>query len=511
MTRSSLIETLMRRGAALRNALATLIVIGAATLYLLLINYFSDNYDEGVYWQSLRAMAAGHPLFTSVFSSQPPYFLVSLYPIYMAFGQSIAAARIGIALFGLIGVIAMYWLASEIAGLWAGLTAAALLAFEPYYLQQARTLESDGPAVAISILAVALAVAASRRAGTTRRWLAFLSGAAVVYGALIKLTGVVAMVPAVLYLATPLYSAFDAGQGRRRRPTSAGLRQSARAALPGLAWLAAGALTAALLLLAPFLGSFSAMWDQVVTFHIAAQKGLPPKLTGDATTVINSFVVLGPLAIIVVGVAIWRRAWWMAIPTLWLLASILMVKQLNPFFDHYTVLVSPGVALVLALAPGLITPAMSRPLGRWLMAAATLVLLAVFVNMAVNAISASASSLSKGTLESAQTRIAAINTFSMPGELIVTDDQYIVAQAGHSVPPDLVDTSYVRITTGYLTASQIERVIERDNIRVIVLGTNRLVNLPGFMPWLRSHYALAAHAGKGYDIYIRVPSGSSVA
>src|SRR5205085_235390 len=36
------------------------------------------DYDEGVYWQSLRALAAGHPLFSSVYSSQPPAFLMLL-------------------------------------------------------------------------------------------------------------------------------------------------------------------------------------------------------------------------------------------------------------------------------------------------------------------------------------------------------------------------------------------------------------------------------------------------
>src|SRR5262252_9827034 len=45
------------------------------------------DYDTGVYWQSLRAMAAGHSLFGSVFSSQPPLFLLSVYPFYMIFGQ----------------------------------------------------------------------------------------------------------------------------------------------------------------------------------------------------------------------------------------------------------------------------------------------------------------------------------------------------------------------------------------------------------------------------------------
>lgn len=506
MTRSSQMDRLLRWSEAIKNRLTGLIVVGAAVLYLLLINQYSDNYDEGVYWQSLRAMASGHPLFTSVFSSQPPYFLTSLYPFYMLFGQTIAAARIGIAFFGLIGVVAMFWLGSELAGIWGGLLASALLAFEPYYLQQARTIESDGPAVAVSILAIALAVAATRRAEATRRWLAILSGAVLAYGLLIKLFDIVALVPIILYLSTPLFSAFVASQGRLKRPSSDELRLRARAVAPDLAWFAAGALSATLLLLAPFLGSFSAMWDQVIVFHIAAQRGLPPQFTGKPNTAVSSFIWLSVFILIVVGIGIWRRAWRLAVPFLWLLASVIILVRLNPFFDHYAVLVTPGIALLVALTSGLFAPVMSRASGRWLGGAVTLAIIAILIGLVVNDISTSVTSLNRGMSENAQTQIAAINAFSVPGELIVTDDQYVVAEAGHSVPPDLVDTSYVRITTNYLTASQIERIIERDHIRVIVLGTNRLRNVPGFMPWLLSRYALAAHASGGYDIYIRVAS-----
>jgi 4-amino-4-deoxy-L-arabinose transferase-like glycosyltransferase len=504
-------EALSRLGAALRDRLGIVIVIAAAVFYLLLINHFSDNYDEGVYWQSLRAMAEGHPLFTSIFSSQPPYFLTSVYPFYMLFGQDIAAARIGIAVFGLVGVVAMFWLGSELGGTWTGLIASALLAFEPFYLQQARTLESDGPAVAISILAVALAAAAMRRSGSARHRLAALCGAILVYGLLIKLFAVVALVPILLCLATPFFRVFDADASRLRWPTAAEARQGARAALPDLGWLAAGGLVAALLLLAPFLGSFSAMWDQVVAFHISAQKGLPSKLTEDFATALSAFTLLFVLAVAALGVAIWRRAWVMAIPLLWLLASLLILSRLTPFFDHYAALVTPGVALMIALAPGLLAPIIRRPAGYWLGVALTLAILATVGVTVINDITASQATLSKGVPANAQTQMAALTAFTIPGELVVTDDPYIVAQAGHSVPPELVDTSHVRIRTGSLTTQHLERIIERDHVRVIVVANDRLRSLPGFMPWLQSRYALAGRVGELYEIYIRAPSGPGVA
>lgn len=515
--RPSQMETLARWGAALKGRLAALIVLGAAALYLPLINAFSDSYDEGVYWQSLRAMAQGHPLFTSVFSSQPPYFLVSLYPFYLLFGQTIAAARIGVAFFGLIGVIAMYWLGSELGGMWAGLLASALLGAAPYYMQQARALQSDGPAVAICILAVALAVAAMRREGSARRLLAALSGAALVYGLLIKLYDVVAVVPIALCFLTPIFSLFDAGQGRLRRPAASAFRNAVRASLPDLGWLAAGALVTAVALLAPFAGSLTALWDQVVTFHIVAQKGLPAQMTDNASRAASDYILFALLALVTLGAAIWRRAWRVAIPFLWLLASIAIVLRLNPFFAHYAALVAPGFALMIALAPGLLAPLFRRGAARWATVAVTLATLALLAGMMVNDITQTGARLNQGISANAEGQLAAMNAFTTPGEVIVTDDPYLAAVAGHSVPPELVDTSYVRSHTGYLTAAQIESVVARDHIRVVFLATNRLRNVPGFMPWLLSGFALAARAGaggtngNGFEVYIRIPPGSTVA
>src|SRR5690348_1154249 len=51
-------------------------------LYTLHAPFDRDSYDEGVYWQSLRAMSAGHALYRDIFYSQPPFFLLSIYPFY---------------------------------------------------------------------------------------------------------------------------------------------------------------------------------------------------------------------------------------------------------------------------------------------------------------------------------------------------------------------------------------------------------------------------------------------
>src|ERR1700730_19438245 len=71
--------------------------------------------DEGFYWQSLRALARGEPLFSSTFASQPPGFYYAFLPFY-GFAHSLTGLRVGVLLFGLAGLVATYVGARLLAG-----------------------------------------------------------------------------------------------------------------------------------------------------------------------------------------------------------------------------------------------------------------------------------------------------------------------------------------------------------------------------------------------------------
>src|SRR5713101_9029745 len=81
--------------------LALVIVAIGMRLYHLGLPFDRDSYDEGVYWQSLRAMSTGHALYSDIFYSQPPFFLLSTYPLYALLGASLWSARLGIAVVSL--------------------------------------------------------------------------------------------------------------------------------------------------------------------------------------------------------------------------------------------------------------------------------------------------------------------------------------------------------------------------------------------------------------------------
>src|SRR5690242_5763752 len=200
----------------------------------------STDYDEGVYWQSLRAMANGHPLFSSVFSSQPPLFLLSVYPFYMLFGQSLGAARIALIVFSLAGIAGTYVAGRALGHHAIGAVACILLALDPLYEHGAHTLQAELPSVAMQIWAVACAIFAMRASGRRRTWLAVGSGILLGCALLIKLFAIVALVPIVLYLGAPLVRRWLDKSGNFRWPSRPEIWDGMRQLVPTFGWLAAG-------------------------------------------------------------------------------------------------------------------------------------------------------------------------------------------------------------------------------------------------------------------------------
>src|SRR5260370_40524496 len=113
------------------------VVIGVSFLAIetIVLNARIRDYDEGVYWQSVRALARGEPLFRSVFASQPPVFYEALLPFYWV-GHSLSSLRIAVLMLGLVGLGATYVVGRLLAGHVTGLGAVVLAATSPLYLHQ---------------------------------------------------------------------------------------------------------------------------------------------------------------------------------------------------------------------------------------------------------------------------------------------------------------------------------------------------------------------------------------
>lgn len=498
------------------------VFVVALVLRLWPIGGLSTDYDEGVYWQSLRTMAQGHILFSQIFSSQPPFFLLSLYPFYVLFGQTLVAARLGVVVYSLIGVVALYFAARAIAGPWAGVVAAALLAVDPFYLPGSYALQAEVPALAFEIACVAFAAVAIRRSGRWRRIFACLSGVMLGLGVMTKLFDVVALVPAVLYLAQPVYQAFAGDDGRLRRPAALDVWTQARAALPEIALFAGGVLVTCVLVIIPFAGQWAAVYYQAVQFHLAAEHAVNRGLAYNVMLLLKvpKEYLLMLLAVAAVVLGVWRRDWRIVPPLAWVALSFGLLLQQQPLFYHHRVLLSPPLALLGSLVVPLVAYAASdaKVLPDLKQAAVTslravriasiCVALVVLVNLGIGMF---------GVREAAQPvsgtprQIAvALRAETLPQDQIVTDDQYIAGLADRTVLPELVDTSQVRIASGYLTAQELESVITKSDARVILFASGRFDGVPGFREWVRENYSQAIDFGGGRALYIRQPSGPPI-
>jgi 4-amino-4-deoxy-L-arabinose transferase-like glycosyltransferase len=477
-------------------ALASILILAMIAMATMLTR-FSTEYDEGVYWQSLRAMAQGHPLYNSVFGSQPPGFLLGVYPGYLLLGQSIVAGRIVIALYALAGIVATYVIGRALGGRWVGVLAAGLLALNPRYLQESTTLQAEIPSLTLSLVGIAL-VAVIMRKPLLQTWRLLLiagAGAALGMAIMMKLLAVVALTPAMLLLAMPFIVEL-----RERRNS----RQTLLNVVRDTAILLGGLLLACVVILAPFAPQWAALYEQVIGFHLVARGTSGSGLLANLLLLPDITWIVAALGF---AVALWRRMRVAFPPLAWLLAGVLVLVVQRPLFDPHVLILAPPLALLAALG-GVAAIGWAR--SKWnvrakesLLMAGTLMALGatLLVGLWLDARQIRADSAYDGGTRAQM--VQALQDHPIPSGIVVTDDQYVAALAGRDTPPELVDTSLVRIGTGSLTAEVVERIIRRDNVRVVLFATDRLDRLPGLRAWVETNFQQVRSFGAGETLYIR--------
>lgn len=509
------------------------ILAGALLLRILPLGAFSTEYDEGVYWLSLRAMAQGHALYSSIYYAQPPFFLLSIYPLFALLGQTLVAARFVVALYSLVGIAALYLIGKGLGGRYVGLIAALLLAVDPVYLLVSRTLDAEAPAIALMLVGIALAVEALPRRGRARQVLMLLSGVLLGLATMTKLFAVVGLVPVVLLLAWPGVIAIGAESFDLKRrssrehsvPTFSDLRESWPALWPELALLFGGFGAACVVVLAPFLGSTSALYSQVIGLHLQASHTLSNGMGYNLATIAGlagePFAVFW-LLLAAVTFPLWRRSPIAIIAVAWALASLLILLTQQPLFGHHAALLAPPVALLAALLVfwsmplgkrGRVKRAGATKRARRAFAQPSLLLYAALIllgaSLVVNLINSAWQDQSAITYPATQQVLISLDlaTMSVPGEPVVTDDAYIAGLAGRNVPPQLIDTSLVRIQTGNLTAKQIEAIVTAQGIHAMLFESGRFDAVPGLRTWVQQNFVVGKDFGGGRVLYLKQPPG----
>jgi hypothetical protein len=462
-----------RRGALAIGAIGVAVVVTAATR-LPLLGGGQIDWDEGVYWLSMQSMQAGHALFTSVYSSQPPAFLLLTEPPWALFGGGIVAARAVMLAWGVIAVVAGGAIGWRLGGRVAAVAVAVTLAVDPLMVRQSLVLQADGPATSLGLVAVALgAVAVTTR---HRRWgtlAAGLAGAALVIGLLTKLLDV-AVVPALV--------AVLAARGGWRRLLGAAV---------------AGGIVAACAVMVPLHDAWSSIWSDAVGLHIS---------TGSSSaglTVIDGLTERWKLGALAAAGAVvgWRRHPRLVITGLaWLGGAALAMAVTHPLWPHHAVSASPGIALLCAAG-------ISTAFG-WLeqlpqKRRSTMAATGLAITLAAGSALYLASGLRQLPFKDFSSLAGRLAAATPATAQVVGDEEYAQALAHRAAPPLFVDTSNTRMYAEIGALRRLEATADgTPPVCAVLFSSGRFAGLPGFRVWVADHYPVRLSLGPSQDLYL---------
>jgi 4-amino-4-deoxy-L-arabinose transferase-like glycosyltransferase len=487
-------------------AVSALVVIAIGMrLYHLNPPFDRDGYDEGVYWQTLRSMSAGNILYQHIFYSQPPLFMLSTFPGYILFGSSLLSARIAIALVSLFGLLGAYLLGMVLSGRLGAFAAMLLLIVNPLYLAQSQTIEAEVSSAAFSLLAVGLAYLWWKNPDGTRGLLyAALTGITVTISILCKLLSVSILIPIALLMVARLWQIAHEQPGKR---------------LVGLPPIFVAILACALTfvpLLLPFAGSYQSMVQSVITFHNDAAQVYRSSQQANISTIQVALASLLTLSAFFGIVAALLRRDWRVIPLLgWLLATLYLLWHQVPLFQHHLVaLMPPLIALAVmgignesTQSHGTSPSFMQRATTLLTWIAITLIMVTTIVNIQQDRFYYRTTQISStSTFTQLESKVAFdLQRAIHSNQLVVTDAQFIAGLAERTTPPALVDTSAVRISSGYLTLTQLESAASKPQVHAVLFFTGRfhLSNVAGFHAWVAQNFHLLHNYGAGRELWIR--------
>lgn len=482
-------------------AIALLAIAIWTRLHDLGLPFDRDGYDEGVYWQSLRAMSADHPLYQQIFYSQPPFFLLSIFPTYLLLGQTLWSARLGIAIISLLGLLGVFLLGKALGGRIGAIAALLLLVADPFYLMQSQTIEAEAPSVALSLLGVGLAYLWWEHAeDLTGLCAIILSAVTLVLGILCKLFGVAALAPVGLLTLAQLWRISQKQPGERM--------SSARSLIAGvLAFIITG-----VLVILPFASAYRSLIQEVVTFHLNAGTALIASQNNNGSILIAFFTSISAAAALYGTIIALLRRDWRVLPLLaWLFASVYLLWKQTPLFHHHLVILIPPLIALTVMGIGPIK--WSKQSSTMFRTVTTLMTIGIILIVAAVSFQESYSYLSAEHMQglsdttSSNLRVAQdLQDVTQPGQLVVTDAQFLAGLAHRDTPPALVDTSMVRITAGYLTAQQLIQESARSQVHAVLFYTGRLHTqiLAPFYSWVTQHFRLVRDYGGGRQLWVKI-------
>jgi 4-amino-4-deoxy-L-arabinose transferase-like glycosyltransferase len=422
------------------------LALGAVAIVLRLPAFFADRslvFDDGVYASSALAMRNGLQPFRDVFSSQGPVFLPLVWLADLLGFRTLDAPRLLTVASGVLLTIAVYSCARRVTTRGHALLAAGLVTTSGSVLWVTGPINADGPSLALSVLAIALALRALDHATprlTDAVWVGLAGGAAASIKAL--------SVPAIVIAGVVLLLA-------RRRVWDAAL---------------AAAISVCVYLVTALPWGLERMFDQSFTYHNDARRlNTHPEGAWKVVTTLweRDLPLLVALALALGTFLVARFTGAPSVPQrdgmprlgivvamlgLWAaLVFALLVWEPALFRAHVAQLVPP-LALLASVRPP-----------PWMVLLVAAVVLAPFWIVRNDTI------LWPRGYRGAEAAVVH-RLQALPGDaLVISDDPGLAWRAGHAPPGNFADPSFQRIEQGRITErTLVNRAAARDVCGVVV-------------------------------------------
>jgi len=173
------------------------------------------------------------------------------------------------------------------------------------------------------------------------------------------------------------------------------------------------------------------------------------------------------LALLGAALALWKRQ--MLITVVWFMGVGLNLLTYNPiWYHHISVLIPAQILLIAFLIVQTLNGSLSSPKLRTVVIFCTGAFF-LFELAMVTVVPAAILKQRKAefSLDGALL-VEDLKQLTKPKDLILADDPYLVALADRNVPPELVDTSGVRMWTRSITCASLSKYLEQNEIRAVV-------------------------------------------
>jgi hypothetical protein len=442
-------------------------------------SYQTSEFDEGVYLATFRSVQHGFPLYTATYLSQLPGFFVTTFPLYALFGSTLEAARLAVFFYSLLGLIAIVWLGWELKSTLFGFIAIGVLYLVPIYTVQIMTFHADSLPSAFSTLALASIL----RFRNTKQWLwVALSAFFVTTAVMIKADFAVLPSLLVVLIATLI----------EKRRIGDFIRV--------LVIFAAAVLVSVLLFTLPF--GINNVYDNVIQLRMRAAQGT----VADPQTFINFFkeqkelvnlLIAGAVLSVIAFIGVKTARFPLILLFLWVVTTIVSLLIYHPLLPHHLAFLAVPIVAFFAFSVFKLLDIIKVP--RVLPAAVSIFVVIILFNR-LNVTSAPQPGVATPLQ---QKGIQLVQTYSAPGDYIISDDGIVSALSDRRIPPYLTDISFVRIASGGVTRDQVEDNLKMYHPKMVLLWADRLRNIPGFDGLMQEyHYRLIDDLDTQHQAYV---------